>query len=228
MAMAKIKFPSERKIMYAGATVSNGSFATTHTISLPKDLSILNRRGYASTYKGTPLVYRCAVTVYPSLLDGSGYTYAQAADTRTTVKVLGVQNNWVMKNAAIQYHKAREFMFKKAGIPKKQRGAYSHEIRYNWYGANTSWSTPVDGDGAAFTGGTWDQSALAWAGDNSFQLTLTGGGDNEEADKFSGTHLHIGHSYLLRRMNQLADTNPQTEEGPAKFSILQNMPSKGS
>jgi hypothetical protein len=218
------KFPSQRKIMYAGAAVSNGSFAQTHIVCLPKDLSLLNRRGYASTTrKGVPLVYRVAATVYPTGLDGSGYTTTVSSDVRTTVKYLGCQNNWVMKNAAVKFHAAREKMFRDAGVKKGHRGSYSHEIRYGYQAAADSFAAPVDGSGDAFTGGTWDVSSLSWGGDAGFGLTLVGNGDNEEGDAFSGSELSIGHSYLLSRVNQLADTNLESEEGPAKFSVLQSM-----
>ena len=218
------KFPSQRKIMYAGAAISNGNFAETHTICLPKDLSILNRRGYASTTnKGVPLVFRVAATVYPTGLDGSGYTTSVSSDVRTTVKYLGCQNNWVMKNAAVKFHAAREKMFRDAGVKKGHRGSYSHEIRYGYDAAGDSFAAPVDGAGNAFTGGTWDVSSLSWGGDVGFGLTLVGDGDNEEGDAFSGNQLSIGHSYLLSRVNQLADTNLESEEGPAKFSVLQSM-----
>ncbi len=218
------KFPSQRKIMYAGAAVSNGSFAETHTLCLPKDLSILNRRGYASTTrKGVPLVYRVAATVYPTGLDGSGYTTSVSSDVRTTVKYLGCQNNWVMKNAAVKYHAAREALFRAGGVSKKSRGSYSHEIRYAYDNAGDSFAAPVDGAGAVFTGGTWDLSDVSYSGDTSFALTLVGNGDDEETDAFTGSYLSIGHSYLVSRQNQAADTNPESEEGPAKFSVLNSM-----
>ena len=218
------KFPSQRKIMYAGATVSNGSFAETHTLCVPKDLSILNRRGYASTTRrGVPLVYRVAATVYPTGLDGSGYTTSVSSDVRTTVKFLGCQNNWVMKNAAVKYHAAREKMFRDAGVLKKHRGSYSHEIRYGYDSASDSFASPVDGNGAAFNGGTWDLSDLTVYPDGEFSLVLVGNGDDEEADAFQGNELSIGHSYLVSRLNQQADTNLEAEEGPAKFSVLNSM-----
>ena len=120
------KFPSQRKIMYAGGAVSNGNFAQTHLVNLPKDLSIMNRRGYGSTTnKGVPLVFRVAATVYPSGLDGSGYVTSVSSDVKSTVKFLGVQNNWVTKNAAVKWHAARNNMWKKAGVKKKDLGAYS-------------------------------------------------------------------------------------------------------
>lgn len=218
------KFPSQTKIMYAGATVSNGNFAQTHILNVPKDLSILNRRGYANTTrKGVPLIYKVAATVYPSGIDGSGYVTSVSSDVKTTVKFLTAQNNWVMRNAAVKWHAAREKMYADAGVKKGSRGAYSHEIRYNWTGANNTFASPVDGGGVAFTGGTWDTSVLGYTGDTSFQLMLEGDGDDEESDAFSGTALQIGHSYLLSRSSVIADTNPERDEGPAKFSVLNNL-----
>ena len=186
--------------MYAGATVSNGNFAATHDICVPKDLSLMNRRGYASTTrKGVPLIYRVAATVYPTGLDGSGYTTSVSSDVRTTVKFLGCQNNWVMRNAAVKFHAARENMFSRANVKKKDRGAYSHEIRYNWDEAATSFATPVDGDGDAFTGGTWEISTLTHEGDTALPLKLVGIGVDEETTD-AATALHIGHSYLMSRL----------------------------
>ncbi len=219
------KFPSQRKIMYAGAAVANdGGFTETHTLCLPKDLSLLNRRGYASTTrKGVPLVYRVAATVYPTGIDGSGYTVTTSSDVRTSVKFLGCQNNWVMKNAAVKWHAAREKMFSDSGIRKSDRGAYDHEIRYGYDASNDSFAGPVDGFGNAFTGGTWDISTLAYAADSAFALTLVGDGDDSETDAFTGSQLSLGHSYLVSRANQLEDTNLHAEEGPSKYSTLRRM-----
>ena len=217
------KFPSQRKIMYAGAAVSNGNFAETHTLCLPKDLSILNRRGYASTTrKGVPLVYRVAATVYPSGLDGSGYTTSVSSDVRTTVKYLGCQNNWVMKNAAVKFHAAREKMFAKAGVKKAHRGAYSHEIRYGYDSYGDSFAAPVDGNGDAFTGGTWDLSDMSTEDDVSFKLRLVGTGIDESAAS-AIADLGIGLSYLQSRGKVADDTNLETSDTPAKFSILNDL-----
>ncbi len=222
------KFPSQRKIMYAGSAVSNGNFAETHTICVPKDLSILNRRGYASTTrKGVPLVYRVAATVYPTGLDGSGYTTSVSSDVRTTVKFLGCQNNWVMKNAAVKWHAAREQMFRSAGVTKRTRGAFAHEVRYAYDSSGDSFSAPVDGAGDAFTGGTWDLSKIAYAGDPEFNLCLVGNGLDEESGDVTMSQASIGHSYLLSRLNQEADTNLEAEEGPAKFSVLNQILDSG-
>ncbi len=194
-------------------------------LNIPKDLSLLNRRGYAmTTRKGVPLIFRCKVDLYATNYDGTGTSAAVGSDFVTTLRAQGCQNNWVMKNAAVKWHAAREQMFRDAGVKKSSRGAYSHEIRYGLDAYNDSWIVPVDGDGAAFTGGTWDRSDFSNAHDNEWTLKLVGTGDDEEADAFSGgTVLNMAHSYLLSRVNQQADTNLESEEGPAKFSVLQRM-----
>ena len=200
--------------------MSNGPFAETHTISLPKDLSILNRRGYASTtLKGVPLVYRVAATVYPSGLDGSGYTTSVSSDVRTTVKFLGCQNNWVMKNAAVKWHAARDSMWKSAGIKRKHLGAYAGAIRYNWDEAATTFSDPVDGDGSAFAGGTWDTSVLASSDDADFTLKLVGIGVDESSTTAT-TAYQIGHTYLGSRATVPADSNLESSVTPADESVL--------
>lgn len=219
-----VKFPSQNKLMYEGGAITVGSFAETHKICLPRDLAIVNRRGYdMTTRKGVPLIYRVAATVYPSGLDGSGYTTSVSSDVRTTVKFLGAQNTWVSRNAAVKWHAAREKMFRDAGVKKKDRGAYSHTLRYSYASNGESYSAPVDGLGDAFTGGTWDTSDLSYDADGDFGLILVGNGDDEESNDFSGTGLQFSHSYLLSRANLEADTNKQTDEGPAKFSVLQKM-----
>ena len=216
------KFPSQRKLMYAGAAVSNGNFAETHKISLPKDLSIVNRRGYASTTrKGVPLVFRVAATVFPTGLDGSGYVTSVSSDVKTTIKFQGCQNNWVMKNAAVKFHAAKEAMLRKAGVRKSQRGAYDHEIRYG-FSANDTFADTVDGDGAAFAGGTWDLSQLVSPDDSAYVPTLVGSGDDEDADEFAGSILQIGHSYLMSRASAPEDSNDE-REGPATHSVLNAM-----
>jgi hypothetical protein len=216
-----MKFPSQSNILYAGATVANGTFASTHKINIPKDISILNRRGYASTTKkGVPLVYRVAATIYPGPLDGSGYTTSVSSDIRTTVKFLGCQNNWVMKNAAVKLHAAREKWLKKTGVSKKLRGAYSHEIRYAYEASGETFAAPVDGNGAAFTGGTWDITTFADDLDNSYNVKLVGA-SNDESSATTDTAFSLPGLYLNSRGNQLADTNPEADDTPARYSHLQ-------
>ncbi len=217
------KFPSQTKIMYAGATVSNGNFAETHTLCLPKDLSIMNRRGYASTTrKGVPLVYRVRATVYPTGIDGSGYNVTASGDVRTTVKFLGCQDNWVLRNAAVKLHAAREKWLRSTGVPKKLRGAYSHEVRYCYDAAGDSFADPVNGLGTAFVGGTWDLSTFADDVDNSYAVKLVGA-SNDESSATTDTEFSLPGLYLNSRGSQLADTNPEADDTPARYSHLQFM-----
>jgi hypothetical protein len=231
------KFPSQRKMVYQTGAISTGATSggagTWHGVTsggvagdlnLPKDLSLLNRRGYASTTrKGVPLVYQCKIDFYLHDEDGLAVGTAFGSDAQAVLKIDGCQNNWVMKNAAVKWHAAREQMLKEAGVKKGSRGAYAHEIRYNYDSNSDTWLVPIDGDGDAFTGGTWDVTTLGYTGDTGFQLKLVGAGDDEEADAFSGSVLSIGHSYLLSRSNVIADTNPERDEAPAKFSVLNNL-----
>ena len=231
------KFPSQRKILYQTGNISDDNFVSLASggvsgdLNLPKDLSLLNRRGYASTTrKGVPLIYQCKVDFYVHDEAGnSPHTHADGSkntlgtDAQVILKLEGCQNNWVMRNAAVKWHAAREEMYKKAGVTKGSRGAYSHEIRYNYDGNGDTWLVPIDGSGAAFNGGTWDVSVLGYRDDGTFSLQLVGDGDDEETDGFSGNTLSIGHSYLMSRASQLADTNPERDEGPAKFSVLSTM-----
>ncbi len=229
------KFPSQRKMLYQTGALSNDTYTILTSggvaggLNLPKDLSLMNRRGYASTTrKGVPLVYRAKIDFFPQDEDGQGPGTAMGSDFQATLKIDGVQNNWVMKNAAIKWHAAYQKMYRDAGVKKKDLGAYAHEIRYNYDAASSAWLVPIDGDGAAFTGGTWDDTTLSWAGVAGFTLKLIGNGDNEEADAFGGTVVNLAHSYLVSRVNQQADTNLHTEEGPAKFSVLADMLSPSS
>ncbi len=233
----------------AWTSAASGGTGAGHT-NLVKDLSILNRYGLEHTTRdGTPLVYRVRVTLHGMTFSGTGPTaegfrgvrtqdgskyYASdesdddviirtSGDGFTTIKCDGVQNNWVILQASKRFHAAREKMFSDAGITKSSRGKYSHTIRYNYNGASDAWLTPVDANSGPFNGGTWDVSTLSYGSDGSFQLGLVGSGDDEETNAFSGTYMSIGHAYLLSRNNQSADTNPQADETPAKYSVLNKM-----
>lgn len=224
------KFPSQRKILYQTGALSNDAFTlltsggVSGVMSLPKDLSMLNRRGYASTTrKGVPLVYQCKVDFYLHDEDGQGPSTAMNADMQGTLKVNGCQNNWVMRNAAVKFHAAREMMHKKAGVKKAHLGAYAHEIRYNYDGASDSLLVPIDGDGDAFTGGTWDQTVLRTESDTGgFQLKIVGSGVDETSTS-TATAVNIGHSYLASRAQVPADSNLESSESPAKLSFLNEL-----
>lgn len=231
------KFPSQNKLQYAhAAAVSNDGWTVYTTrnaaddgtvsgvLNLPKDLSMLNRRGYASTTgKGVPLVYRCKIDLYLQDEDGFGLDAAVGTDFCTTLKVDGCQNNWVMKNAAVKFHAARKAMWKKAGVSRKHLGAYADAIRYNYDTNGSTWIQPTDGDGNPFTGGTWDTSELLTESDSSgFYLKLVGQGIDETTGN-TATAINIAHSYLASRAQVSADTNLESSESPAKFSVLNEL-----
>ena len=150
------KFPSQNKLMYVQENgVSNDAWSGAQSggvaggLNLPKDLSLLNRRGYASTTtKGVPLVYRCKVDLYATNFDGTGTSAAVGTDFVTTLRAQGCQNNWVMRNAAVKWHAARASMWRQAGVRKSHRGAYTDEIRYCLDSQNDTWIVPVDGSSA--------------------------------------------------------------------------------
>lgn len=215
--------------MYESSNLTHDNFGLISSggtgsgaVCLPKDLSILNRRGYASTTrKGVPLVYRVKVDLYSQQHDGEALDAAVNSDFVTTLKINGCQNNWVLRNAAVKYHAAREAMFKKAGIKKSHRGAYSHEIRYGWNAYNQSWLTPIDGDGDAFVGGTWDLTTIITEDDVDMKLTLTGSAATENSD-VSVTQINLPFSYLSSRGQIDDDTN--RESGTlGRNSILRDM-----
>ena len=219
------KFPSQRKLLYESGAISQGGFTSVGHVNLPKDLSILNRRGYASTTrKGVPLVYKAKIDFYGQDDAGAGASgdLMKSLDFQGTLRINGCQNNWVMRNAAVKWHAALQAMRAKAGIRKSDVGAYAHEIRYGYDAANDTFATPIDGDGNAFTGGTWDYTRFASSQDSSFGLKLVGLGVDE--DTAAGvTAVQIGHSYLSSRRQPDADSNQGVEETPAEFSHLQQI-----
>lgn len=221
-----MKFPSQNKMLYQTGPLSNDTYTALTSggvsgdLNIPKDLSLLNRRGYASTdRKGVPHVFRCKVDFYLQDEDAQGLASAVGSDFHGTLKIDGVQNNWVIRNAAVKWHAAREKMFRRAGIPKKLRGAYSHEIRYNYDSHNDTWLVPIDGDGNAFNGGTWDVSEIMTDADSSIFLKLLGVGLDEDTS-YAAQAVGLGHSYLMSRTQIQPDTNAEADETPAKFSIL--------
>ena len=221
------KFPSQRKLVYDVSDISDSTMASEGYINLPKDLSILNRRGYASTTrKGVPLIYQVQVDWYLHDDLGTGPSTAYGADLQATMKMIGCQNNWVMRNAAVKFHAARENMMKKAGILKGSRGAYDHEIRYEFDDAGQTWLSPIDGDGAALTGGTWDVTTIRTEDDNDFTLKLVGTAVSEDSS-VSTTVQQIGYSYLASRQNLREDTNDESENIGLR-SLLGDMLSDGN
>ena len=226
------KFPSQRKLHYKLEGIDDQTMTSLGKINLPKDLSILNRRGYASTTrKGVPLIFRCKVDFYlhnylGHLFDDDGTALASAydGDMQATLKMRGAQNNWVMKNAAVKWHAALSAMRKSAGIRKSDLGTYAHEIRYNLSTATDSWLSPIDSDtGAAFTGGTWDTTRFTTYADQDFGLKLVGTGTQEETSASLADVQNFAYSYLLSRAQPLADSNEHISETPSDYSILRTM-----
>jgi hypothetical protein len=217
-----IKFPSQNRITYATSAISNGAYSETNNICLPKDLSLLNRRGYASSHKGVPWVFRVQATVYPVGLDGSGYVTDYDSDVRTTVKFLGCHNTWVYRNASVKLYHAWRKQLRKMGIKQKDRGAYAQEARLGYDERDTSWSVPVDGVGAAYQGGTWDQTDFGTEDDNSFGFTLCGTATTEEA-LMNISDQNLAYSYLVSRSTVPADSNLESSNIPALFSIFNAM-----
>lgn len=231
-----MKFPSQNKLQYAhAATVSNDGWTTLTTrnaaddgtvtghLNLFKDLSILNRRGYSmTTNKGVPYVVRAKIDLYLQDEDGFGLNTAAGTDFATTLKIDGCQNNWVMRNAAVKWHAAREAMFRKAGIPRSQRGAYAKTIRYNWDAADDQWVQPIDGAGDPFTGGTWDSTTISTEDDTDMQLRLNGSGV-DEGSAVSAASLNMAHSYLCSRAAVPDDSNLESSTTPEAFSVLNDM-----
>lgn len=221
------KFPTQKLMTYDLTGIDDATMASVGYLNIPKDLSILNRRGYASTTrKGVPLVYRCRVTYQlgddlgrRGYATGDGST-AYAADMISTLKIVGCQNNWVMRNAAVKWHAARDAMWRQAGVKKSHLGAYAHEIRYAYDAQGQSWLSPIDGDGAAFTGGTWDLTEINNGIDeDGFELKLVGTGLDEDSAQ-SPTVVNIGHSFLQSRRQPDPDTNEGADGTPSNHGLL--------
>nr|AGA18363.1 hypothetical protein [uncultured marine virus] len=221
-----VKFPSQNKLQYVTGAISNDAWTTptsggtTGALNLPKDFSILNRRGYGSTdNKGVPWVYKVRVDLFLQDEDGFGLNTVPGIDFMTTLKIDGVANNWINRNAAVKWHAARDNMWKKAGVKRKDLGSWSKSIRYNYDSASQTWLTPIDGAGDGFTGGTWDVSTIVDMIDNEYQLRLVGDGVDEDSST-SVSVLTIGHSYLSSRSTVPTDSNLESSEVPAVYSHL--------
>ncbi len=223
--------------MYETPALGDDAWGAAGYLNLPKDLSILNRRGYASTTrKGVPLIYRVAITMSQHTLTGRASARndnsagaaseenvtetANAPDNTTLLKVLTCQNNWVMRNAAVKWHAARAAMWRQSGVKKSHLGAYAHEIRYQFDSASQSWLATMDGDGAAFTGGTWDHTEINNGIDeDGFQLRLVGTGLDEDSATTPSV-VTIGHSYLQSRRQPDPDSNEGADSTPSNHSLL--------
>ncbi len=215
-----MKFPSQNRLQYVTGTLSNDAWTGVGVLNLAKDLSIVNRRGYGATdEKGVPLVFRCRVTMEMQDVAGVGYGSSLDASGSSTLMMKGCQNNWVYRNAGVKWHEARDNMWKKAGVSKKDLGWWSKYVRYAWLSHNESYISPLDGDGAAFAGGTWDLSTFVDMVDNEYKLALNAPGVDEDSTH-SATVINPAHSYLSSRPTVPTDSNLESSEVPAIYSHL--------
>lgn len=202
-----------------------------NSLHLVRDWSALNRRGLAQTNsKGSPHVFGVRVTAYGSKIDkGTSNPDESTSDddvsnSLVTIRFYGAQNTWVYKRAAIKAHNAREKMFKDAGVTKKERGAYSHSIRYALTSSSESYMSPVSTTSRSdIAGGTWDHTQLIFPDDTGgAYLKLTGSHADEESTS-AFTDLQLTQLYLASRPTINSDSNVESSTTPADNSVLEKM-----
>lgn len=214
----------EGKMLYKPGTYGT-NVTSLNPLNIPKDLSLINRKNHDHTNKhGVPLVYHVKCTVYSP-------SYAGDADRRDVIRFLAVPQNWVYRNAAVKLHAAREKMFQKNGITKKERGRYSKTIRYQWDQAE-SWQVPLQPDTrVAYTSGelgTWDTTNLILSSGGSVDanlwqreaVTLT-----DEDTTLGEVPLAVG--YLTSRQ-VIREDNQDSDTIPAKQSMIVDLFDMGS
>lgn len=224
--------PHDSLLNYVSNASGSAALTATGTINLCKDLSAVNRQHWEhTTSKGVPLVYRVAMTFSPQMtdeVDSGSSTFLeimkQDVNQIQFIKVQTVSQNWVMRNGAVKTHAAREKMFRKSGVNRRERGAYGKTIHYVWnMGTPGSYLTPYDGDGVTFSGGTWEFSKLIYPDDASgAYISLTGAHAVEESN-VAFTAVSLPQLYLSSRGQQEADTNTDVADQPAAFSILRKL-----
>ena len=201
-----------------------------HNVHLPRDFSIVNRQNMEmTTRKGVPYVWGGRLTATLSAIDmgedapdGAG-TPGLFRDDLITVRILAPMSNWVMKNAAVKTHAARENMFKKAIIDPKDRGAYGKTIRYCLQSNGEGYLDPVHSTSRTpFTGGTWDHSQIYFEPDTSGAYIKLSGGHLTEESNVSFTDLCLPQMYLQSRGSVEPDSNEDTTD-QAKFSVLNKL-----
>ncbi len=236
---------TQKSLMYPETNI-DGNTANDSKINLFRDYSAVNRKGLsATTRKGVPLVMKVAITATAGKVDmaSSGGSTADLAYTSTgdvsvsgsdpavasprnimQVRFYGATNGWVTRNAAVKTHAARESMFKKSLISKKERGAYDHTIRYMLEaGSSEAYMTPQSKSGNLAMG-TWDHSRLIWNDDTSGALLSVTGSHGTEESTTAFTSLNIQQMYLHSRDAEVpADSNLESNLIPAKFSVLNRL-----
>jgi len=205
-----------KPVDFSEETTENYHAATVYG-NLPRDLSLVNRKGFdMTTTKGVPLVYHCRVTVYRPSQDDT--------DVMLGVGIAGAQSNWVTRNASVKTHFAREKMYQNAGVKKSERGRYDKTLRLNYDAASQTWMVPVLTDGSStFTasGSDWDPSKIAIGEDADLIPTLFGAVVNEESS-ISAATFNIQNAYLASRRKVAIEDVSDTEDVGA-HSILRQM-----
>ena len=184
---------------------------------------------------GHPFVYRCAVTLSPVAKDNgsghadaffteseSGVTYS-LDDVEYRLRLLGVGKNWVYREGSKKVVKAREQMYRSAGVKKSDRGAYDKHIRYCWATGSESYLSPLNGAGSAFTGGSWEVSKLIFPDDTTGAHICLQGTHATEESNVSFTTLSLPQLYLSSRNQVRADSNNDVTDQPADSSVLMKL-----
>ena len=231
---------TQRLLTYETAAPANGldgEEATYSKIHFCRDHSATSRGHIQmTTSDGTPLVYRYLVKAFPKLVDmaSSGgpdedITGAIAIDSNAVaiVQFFGTGNNWVMRNASVKAHAAREKMFRSSGVSRKERGAYDKTIHYCFSSNSETYLTPQCdvsvGIGSNINGGNWEHSQLIYPDDTSGAfLALTGSHASEETTT-AFTTISLPQLYLSSRGRVEEDSNLETDDVPMKHSILNKL-----
>lgn len=219
-----LKLPTNRTLFYSTGNLSSQAYVAVNPINIVRDLAAINRHNVMhTTSKGVPLVYRCAVTLLPQIRIEAGTNFSDVfGQDPELVQIADFQaapNTWVLRNAMVKAHAARENMFKQQGVKKSERGAYSKTIRPVWDGTPGSFLTPQHFEasgGAAYTMGQWDYTALkADDGDlNHIKLSYSGTSDDS-----------IQSIYLASRSQIRPDSNTLDDDDnqPADSNILRQL-----
>jgi len=228
--------PHNTLLNYVTTNFSSLAWTSAAKLNLAKDYSAVNRQHWEqSNPKGVPLVYRVALTFSPQITDvvdvGGGGSdafpevFKQDSNMIQCVKINTAHNNWVMRNGAVKAHAARESMFRKQGIKRRERGAYSKTIHYSWSSTNApdTFLAPRDGDESLFTGGNWEYSRLIYSDDpTGAYLRLIGTHATEESNT-AFTTISLPQLYLSSRGEVEPDSNIEYDDAPMKFSILREL-----
>jgi len=236
-----MKSPTEVLLNYETAPVPTVS-DLDQTFNLVRDYAAVNRHDMMSTTKkGTPLVYRCAVTISPverlnpSHSDAlfaedeaqTGEQGAAAAYSLSNLEyrliVKGTGNNWVYREGSEKVVKAREAMYRSAGVKMSERGAYDKHIRYCWDTDGETYLSPLNASKSAFTGGNWEKSLLIFPDDTGGAHVKLQGNHTTEETATAHVSVSLPQLYLASRNQVRADSNNDVSDQPADHSVIRKL-----